>query len=212
MDNYNKQRRLKIFISILSVIILAIVGISLIPSNSSSSKSNDYKYVRDAGRKTIDIANTEFAKSLKNGDFLINKYLGGKWIPFVMPIDKKYEDILKEKLVFSRVDESPTNFTELVVIDTYDEKTFPNISNFLKKHAEELQKKNPNGKIKILMDNSKGIVYQWIIKGIDNQVNYLEFGRVEKTNEGILNIKYINKGTTNLEEQRRNMIKVFSKI
>ena len=40
----------------------------------------------------------------------------------------------------------------------------------------------------------------------------MEFGWVEMTNEGLLSVKYLNKGTPDLELQRQKAIKFFTKF
>ena len=75
-----------------------------------------------------------------------------------------------------------------------------------------MQKKNPDGKVKIMHDGEKGIMYQWVIPDENGKTKYLEFGWVEMTDEGLLSVKYVNKGTENLELQRQRAIKFFTKF
>ena len=43
----------------------------------------------------------------------------------------------------------------------------------------------------------------------NNKTTYIELGKVELTTDGIMAVKYINKGTDNLEGQRRRAINLF---
>lgn len=202
-----KQKRYKILFGIIIVLILGLIGFNLFWTGGLHSD----KYTREATRKTTDLANTEFIKNLKHGNSYVDKYFKNSWSPMVMPVAEKYQGLLKEKVVFMKNNEEFNNWTELVVFDTYSTEAFPNISTYLKKHAKELNEKHPEGKIKILHDGDKGIIYQWaIIK--DNKTEYLEFGKVEMTNEGLLSVKYLNKGTEDLELQRQRAIKFFTKF
>ena len=36
---------------------------------------------------------------------------------------------------------------------------------------------------------------QWATKGADGRTDYLEFGKVEMTTDGVMSVKYVNKGT-----------------
>ena len=202
-----KQKRYKLFFGIIIVLILGLIGFNLFWTGGTHSD----KYTREATRKTTDLANTEFIKNLKHGNSYVDRYFKNSWSPMVMPISEKYQGLLKEKVVFMKNNEEFNNWTELVVFDTYSTEAFPNISTYLKKHAKELNEKHPEGKIKILHDGDKGIIYQWaIIK--DGKTEYLEFGKVEMTNEGLLSAKYLNKGTKDLELQRQRAIKFFTKF
>ena len=60
----------------------------------------------------------------------------------------------------------------------------------------------------------KHVTFKKQIKFIDFEIKtkYLEFGKVSLTNEGILSVKYINKGNQNLERQRQRCIKLFGEI
>ena len=191
-------------------ILLVVVGV-LAFNMFYEPEQQQAKYTREATRKTIDLANTEFVRNLKHGNSFVNLYFGGTWFPMVMPIQENYQGLLKEKIVFLREEENINDYSELVVLDTYTTEAFPNISSFLKKHAQTLNKKNKNGRIKILHDGTKGIMYQWAVIDKESQkTQYMEFGWVEMTNEGLLSVKYINKGTNNLEMQRQKAIKFFS--
>ena len=194
--------------------VLAAAGLAaviLLGVNTMQSDGGNEKYGREASRATIKLAETEFIQNLKHGNSLVDQYLGGTWMPVPMPINEKYQGLLKEKIVFLKDSEQMNNYSELVVMDTYTAEAFPNISTYLKHHARELEKKNPDGRIKILHDGEKGIIYQWaIIK--DGTTKYLEFGKVEMTDEGLLSVKYINKGTEDLEHKRQCAIKLFTKV
>ena len=199
--------RYKFFIIAIIVILVAIIGLQFY-----STESNKKVYNRETTRATIDLNNTEFVQNLKNGKSSINEYLGGYWYPLPIEPKEEHKDFLIEKMLFLRTDEAPDRYTELVVFDTYSKEAFPNVSSYLKRHAQELKKQNPKGRIKILHDGTKGIIYQWAIKGEDGKTAYLEFGKVEMTTDGVLSIKYINKGTANLEVQRQKAIKLFTKM
>ena len=183
-----------------------LLGFNLFAGTHGSDKPT---YTREASRATVKLAESEFLQNLRHGNSLVDKHFGHKWLPLPMPVKEKYDGFLKEKVVFVRTDESLEKYTELFVMDTYTSEAFPNVSSYLKQHAKELHKKNPEGKIKILHDGDKGIIYQWaIIK--DGKTEYLEFGKVEQTDEGVLSAKYINKGTPDLEHQRQCAIKLFT--
>lgn len=203
-----KNKKYKILLAAVSAGVIGLVGYNLVGGPNMSKQS---AYTREASRDTIKLANTEFLQNLRHGNSLVDKYFGNQWLPLPMPIKPEYDGFLKEKVVFLRTDQQIDNYTELVVMDTYTSDAFPNVSSYLKQHAKELNKKNPDGKIKILHDGNKGIIYQWaVIK--DGKTEYLEFGKVEMTDEGVLSVKYINKGTDNLEHQRQCAIKFFTKI
>ena len=187
---------------------VGIIGFNIFVGGSGSLQQT---YTREATRDTIKLSETEFLQNLRHGNSLVDKYFGHQWMPVPMPVNEKYEGLLKEKVVFVRSDESMEKFTELIVMDTYSSEAFPNVSTYLKQHAKELNKKTPEGKIKILHDGNKGIIYQWaVIK--DGKTEYLEFGKVAQTDEGVLSVKYINKGTADLEHQRQCAIKFFTKV
>ena len=193
---------------------IVVLGVGLIGFNflSPSGPVQDTKYMREQTRQTIKLAETEFIINLKHGNSLVTNYFGHQWNPMPMPIKEKYQGLLKEKLVFLRSDQTLQNYTELLTFDVYTNAAFPNCSEFLKHHARELEKKNKDGRIKILHDGEKGIIYQWITVDENNKTNYLEFGKVEMTDEGLLSVKYISKGTENLEHQRQCAIKLFTKF
>jgi len=202
------DKKYKVMLTAAAVGVAGVLGFNIY---SSYHGSQNGQYSREATRETIKLSQTEFLQNLRHGNSLVDKYFGHQWMPMPMPINEKYEGLLKEKVVFVRTDESLDKFSELLVLDTYTSDAFPNVSTYLKKHARELEKKNPEGRIKILHDGDKGIIYQWaIIK--DGKTQYLEFGKVEQTDEGVLSVKYINKGTPNLEHQRQCAIKLFTKI
>lgn len=186
---------------------IGIIGFNLFAGTHTQKET----YTRETTRETVKLSESEFLQNLRHGNNLVNKYFGNQWMPIPMPVNEKYEGLLKEKVVFVRADESLEQYSELFVLDTYTSEAFPNVSAYLKQHAKELNKKNPEGKIKILHDGNKGIIYQWaVIK--DGKTEYLEFGKVSMTDEGVLSAKYINKGTDNLEHQRQCAIKLLTKI
>lgn len=199
--------RYRFFIIAIAVILVGIIGLQFYTSETKSKTYN-----RETTRATIDLNNTEFIQNLKHGKSSINEFLGGYWYPLTVEPKEQHKDYILEKILFIRTDETPTNFTELVVFDIYSKDTFPNISSYLKRHSQELKKQNPKGKIKILHDGTKGIIYQWATKGADGRTDYLEFGKVEMTTDGVMSVKYINKGTENLEIQRQKAIRLFTKI
>ena len=208
MNLKKMDKKYKAMLTAAAIGAVGIVGFNIFVSNHDEQKTT---YTREATRDTIKLSETEFLQNLRHGNSLVDKYFGHQWMPIPMPINEKYEGLLKEKVVFVRSDESLEKYSELLVLDTYTSDAFPNISTYLKHHAKELNKKNPDGKIKILHDGDKGIIYQWaVIK--DGKTEYLEFGKVEQTDEGVLSVKYINKGTENLEHQRQVAIKLFTKI
>lgn len=202
-----RDRKYKILIAIIALLAIILVGVNVFYKGHGISD----KYTRESTRKVTDLGNTEFIKNLQHGNSYVPKFFGGHWSPMVMPIKDEYKGLLKEKIVFMKEQNTFTDWDELLVFDVYTNNAFPNISSYLKKHAQELHKNNPDGKIKILHDGDKCIIYQWaIIK--DNKTKYLEFGKVEMTTEGLLSVKYINKGTDNLESQRQKAIKFFTKF
>lgn len=189
--------------------ILVLVGIQLFVPSSGDKVAQ--KYTRESTRQTVKLSESEFIINLRHGNSFINDYFGSNWNPLPMPIKDQYKDLLKEKVVFLKEGDTFSDYKELIVFDTYTADAFPSVSAYLKHHAKELERKNPAGKIKILHDGDKGIIYQWAI--IENdKTTYLEFGKVEMTDEGVLSVKYINKGTDNLENQRQAAIKLFTKV
>ena len=208
MDFKKMNKKYKAMLMAAAVGAVGVIGFNLFSGGPTDKKPT---YTREATRATVKLSETEFLQNLRHGNSLVDKYFGHQWMPIPMPVNEKYEGLLKEKVVFVRSDESLEKYTELLVMDTYTSDAFPNVSSYLKQHSRELNKKNPDGKIKILHDGDKGIIYQWaVIK--DNKTEYLEFGKVEQTDEGVLSVKYINKGTDNLEHQRQVAIKLFTKI
>lgn len=202
------NKKYKMMLGAAAIGALGVIGFNTFVGTPGSQKQT---YTREATRDTIKLSETEFLQNLRHGNSLVDKYFGHQWMPIPMPVNEKYQGLLKEKVVFVRSDESLEKYSELLVLDTYTSDAFPNVSTYLKHHAKELNKKNPDGKIKILHDGDKGIIYQWaVIKG--GKTEYLEFGKVEKTDEGVLSVKYINKGTDDLEHQRQVAIKLFTKI
>ena len=207
------RRSNEVYKKIFTGIVIATVGVMGFNMFYSKSDNNQKpNYTREQTRDTIDLAKTEFVHNLKHGNSFVDAYMEGNWTPMVMPIQEKYKDLLKEKVLFIKDGETLTDYTEAVVMDIYSTDAFPTISSYLKHHSKELQKRNKDGKIKILHDGDKGIIYQWALFDENKNTTYLEFGKVEKTNEGILSIKYLNKGTKNLEHQRQCAIKLFTKI
>ena len=198
----------KIFAGVLSATV-GVMGFSMFYSKDDSQKQN---YTREQTRDTIKLSQTKFIHNLKHGSSFVDSYMGGNWTPIVMPVQDKYKDLLKEKIVFIKDGETITDYTETVIMDIYSNDAFPTVSSYLKHHAKELQKRNNDGKIKILHDGDKGIIYQWALFDENKKTTYLEFGKVEATDEGILSVKYLNKGTENLEHQRQCAIKLFTKI
>ena len=170
--------------------ILVLVGIQLFVPSSGDKVAQ--KYTRESSRQTVKLSESEFIINLRHGNSFINDYFGSNWNPLPMPIKNQYKDLLKEKVVFLKEGDTFSDYKELIVFDTYTADAFPNVSTYLKHHA-------------------KGIIYQWAI--IENdKTTYLEFGKVEMTDEGVLSVKYINKGTDNLENQRQAAIKLFTKV
>ncbi len=194
--------------------VVVALGIGLVGYNAfaPNNNANSTKYTREQTRQTTKLAETEFIINLKHGNSYVNHFFGHSWNPLPMPIKDKYQGLLKEKVVFIREDQTLQNYTELVTFDIYTNQAFPNVSEFLKHHARELEKRNKDGRIKILHDGEKGIIYQWITTDANGKTNYLEFGKVEMTDEGLLSVKYINKGTKDLEHQRQCAIKFFTKF
>lgn len=205
-------KRNELYKKIFAGVLLATVGVmgfSMFYSKDDSQKQN---YTREQTRDTIKLSQTKFIHNLKHGSSFVDSYMGGNWTPIVMPVQDKYKDLLKEKIVFIKDGETITDYTETVIMDIYSNDAFPTVSSYLKHHAKELQKRNNDGKIKILHDGDKGIIYQWALFDENKKTTYLEFGKVEATDEGILSVKYLNKGTENLEHQRQCAIKLFTKI
>ena len=198
----------KIFAGVLLATV-GVMGFSMFYSTNDNQKQN---YTREQTRDTIKLSETKFIHNLKHGSSFVDTYMGGNWTPMVMPVQDRYKDLLKEKIVFIKDGETITDYTQAVVMDIYSNDAFPTISSYLKHHAKELEKKNKDGKIKILHDGDKGIIYQWALFDENKKTTYLEFGKVEATDEGILSVKYLNKGTEDLEHQRQCAIKLFTKI
>lgn len=198
----------KIFAGVL-IATVGVMGFSMFYSKDNNQKQN---YTREQTRDTIKLSQTKFVHNLKHGSSFVDSYMGGNWTPMVMPIQDKYKDLLKEKIVFIKDGETITDYTQAVVMDIYSNDAFPTVSSYLKHHAKELEKKNKDGKIKILHDGDKGIIYQWALFDENKNTTYLEFGKVELTDEGVLSVKYLNKGTKDLEHQRQCAIKLFTKI
>ncbi len=175
-------------------------------------KVNRPKYNREASRVNIDISQTEFYQNMKHGRSSINEHMGGVWMPMTMPIPEQYKDYLSEKIAFIPMGESMINYKQVIIMDIYTQQAFSSVSSYLKKHAQELNTKNPAGKMKILHDGSKGIIYQWRIADSEDKTTYLEIGKVAKTDEGVFSVKYINRGSPNMEMQRQRIFKFFGKV
>ncbi len=203
------NERLKPLVIILVLVIVAVGGFYFfIPKHEAGRP----KYEREASRATVDIAQTEFYRRLKQGKSSVNDTFGGQWMPVPMPVADKYKDFLIEKLIFIKMPESINNYKQAIVMDSYSEKAFTSVSTYMKTHAKELREKNPKGKIKILHDGSKGIIYQWRIPNDDGSTKLIEIGKVCMTDDGVFSVKYINKGTSDLEQQRQRAFRFFGKV
>ena len=202
------NKKYKVMLAAAGIGLAGVAGFNILAGNTGTQKQ---AYTREETRSSTKLSQTEFLQNLRHGYNMVDKYFGHQWMPMPMPINEKYQGLLKEKIVFLRSDQQLTNYTELLVMDTYTRDAFPSVSSYLKQHAKELHEKNAEGRIKILHDGDKGIIYQWaVIK--EGKTEYLEFGKVEQTDEGVLSVKYINKGTKDLEHQRQVAIKFFTKI
>lgn len=191
------------------IVIVALVAVIFGMTALWHPSDNNGKYTHDATRQKVDVSQSEFVKSMEDGKPVINDVMGGKWQSQNLPIKEQYKDVLKEKVAFVPEGKTMKDTKEVFIFDTYDSKTFPTVSSFAKRHAEELNKQNPKGKIKVLHDGDKAFVYQWRIADDNNKTVYLELGKVELTTDGIMAVKYINKGTENLEGQRRRALNLF---
>ena len=206
MENKNALRFL---IGALIIILIAIGVMYLMPNKQIANKD----YNRESTRTTVDLQNTDIIKELREGNAPIDGFLGGHWDIMYVPIEGKYEGFLKEKFVFLKRGSDLNNWSELVVFDLYEPKAFQNVSSYMKTHAQELEKKNADGRIKVLHDGDKGIIYQWRLAGAnEEETTYLEMGKVEQTKDGVFSIKYVNKGTEDLEDQRKRAIEMFLHI
>lgn len=207
MESKDKSK-FKLAAIIIVVLVVGIIGMMFLwqPGNGSG------KYTHDATRQTVDASQSEFVKSIEEGKPVINDIMGGSWMYKSLPVKEQYKDVLKEKVAFIPEGTTLATSKEVFFFDTYDTKAFPTISSFAKKHAEELHKQNPNGKIKVLHDGDKAFVYQWRLADADNKTTYIELGKVELTTDGIMAVKYINKGADNLEGQRRRALNLFGKM
>ena len=206
MENKNALRFL---IGAIIIILIAIGVMYLMPNKQIANEG----YNRESTRTTVDLQNTDIIKELRDGNAPIDGFLGGHWDIMYVPIEGKYEGFLKEKFVFLKRGSDLNNWSELVVFDLYEPKAFQNVSSYMKTHAQELEKKNADGRIKVLHDGDKGIIYQWRLAGAnEEETTYLEMGKVEQTKDGVFSIKYVNKGTADLEDQRKRAIEMFLHI
>ena len=197
----------KIKLAVVGIIIL-VVGIAGMMFLWHPSANTD-KYTHDATRQKVDVSQSEFVKSIQEGKPVINDVMGAKWVSQNLPIKEQYKNALKEKVAFIPEGTTLKDAKEVFIFDTYDSKAFPSVSAYAKRHADDLHKKNPNGRIKVLHDGDKAFVYQWRLADDNNKTTYIEIGKVELTTDGIMAVRYINKGTDNLEGQRRRAINLF---
>lgn len=200
-----KSKRVKVLAGIILALLVGIIGMMFF----WNPQSKENKYTHDTTRQTIDTSQTDFFTSIKNGKPVINDIMGGVWVSKELPVAEKYKDVIKEKIAFLPQGTDEQTAKEAFLFDTYDQKAFPTVSSYAKRHAEELEKKNPKGKIKVLHDGDKAFIYQWRVPDENNKTVYLELGKVELTNDGLLAVKYINRGSDNLEAQRRRAINLF---
>ena len=189
MENKNALRFL---IGAIIIILIAIGVMYLMPNKQIANEG----YNRESTRTTVDLQNTDIIKELRDGNAPIDGFLGGHW-----------------DIMFLKRGSDLNNWSELVVFDLYEPKAFQNVSSYMKTHAQELEKKNADGRIKVLHDGDKGIIYQWRLAGAnEEETTYLEMGKVEQTKDGVFSIKYVNKGTEDLEDQRKRAIEMFLHI
>ena len=199
------QPKFKLAIIGIVVLVIGIAGMMFLWNPGD----NEDKYTHDSTRQKVDVSQSDFVRSIENGKPVINDVMGAKWDSKTLPIKEQYKDVLKEKVAFFPQGQDLKSSKEVFIFDTYDLKAFPTVSSFAKKHAEELRKQNPNGRIKVLHDGDKAFVYQWRLADSNNKTTYIELGKVELTTDGLMAVKYINKGTDNLEGQRRRAINLF---
>lgn len=192
--------------------LVLVIAVVIFYAFMPSMRPGKPKYERESSRAVVDITKTDFYQDMKRGKSSVNAVMGGQWVPLPMPIPEKYEGKLIEKLVFVRATETITNFTEAIIMDTYSHKAFPTVSSYLKVHARELHDKMPKGKIKVLHDGTKGIIYQFRVPGENDSTSYIEIGKASITEDGVFSVKYINKGTENLEDQRQRFFKFLGKV
>lgn len=201
----SSQPKVKLAVVIIIILLVGIAGMMFLWHPAT----NTDKYTHDATRQKVDVSQSEFVKSIQEGKPVINDVMGAKWVSQNIPIKEQYKDSLKEKVAFIPEGKTLQNTKEAIFFDTYYSKAFPTVSAYAKRHADDLQKKNPNGKIKVLHDGDKAFVYQWRLADDNNKTTYLELGKVELTTDGIMAVRYINKGTENLEGQRKRVINLF---
>lgn len=201
----NSRHKKLLFVSI-GVLVILMVAMFLLPGGKKLGRP---KYDKEAMRQTISLERTEFYHAFTEGKSAVNKYMGDFWVPMPVPVPEKYQKSMSEKIVFFRSNENPKDNHEMIIVDTYQPDAFTGVAPFLKTHANSLQKKNKNGKIKILHDGQKGIIYQWRVPDKDNKTAYMELGYVGMSDNGVFSVKYINKGTENLELMRQRALKLF---
>ena len=198
---------------ILGAVIL-VIAVSAFYFFMPSVRPSKPKYERESTRVTVDVTKTEFYQELMRGKSSINSMMGGQWVPIPMPIPERYNGKLVEKLLFLRANETITKFTEAIVMDTYSHEAFPTVSSYMKVHARELHDKMPKGKIKVLHDGAKGIIYQFRVpdEKDKDKTEYIEIGKAAITDDGVFSVKYINKGTADLEAARQHFFKFLGKV
>ncbi len=197
---------------LISGALIVVIAVSAFYFFMPSMRPGKPKYERETSRAVVDVTQTEFYQDLKRGKSDVNAVMGGQWVPIPMPIPEKYSGKLLEKLIFIPASETITNFSEAIVMDTYAHEAFPTVSSYLKIHARELHDKMPNGKIKVLHDGSKGIIYQFRVPGENDTTEHIEIGKVSITNDGVFSVKYINRGTKDLETKRQRFFKFLGKV
>lgn len=196
---------------IVLVIVVAIGGYFAFKPKDNNRISHS-KYTMDIAREEVDFKETAFYKTMKDGRYdIINKTMGGNWMIIPMPLNETKSKYIDEKIVMFKANETLEKYTELIVVDIYNDEAFKSIGGFAKHHGKRLLEKNPKGKFQILADQPKFLVYQWIETDENKKIKNFELGKVEMTRYGLITFKYVNKGTEDINVKRNRALKMFGK-
>lgn len=199
-----------LFLSIFSII-LWLIPPKQTPSNSVSDIVQQRNDINN-NRKITHIEEIEFIKSIKNNASLLNQITKETWYPLTIDINtipdfnKNY---LSKRTLFLKMGQEPNSSNEELYLDLISKDKFKNIKDYMVFYSKQLNQIYPNSKITVLADNKTYFLYKWETindKKIGNQV---EIGKVYLTDEGIFNIKYINKNNADKDIAIKKMIKFY---
>ena len=212
MDKKTKQ---KLFFG--GVILLLVLITSLVyfhPTKTPPINNKAASLEIDKNRKIIPISDLDFIQSIKNNSSILNKTTKENWYPLniqVSDIKDFNKDILSKQTVFLKVG-TDLNANELVFLDLVNKEKFKSIKDYMIFYSKQKNLLNPNSKITVLADNKSYFLYKWEVINDPVLGNQIEIGKVYLTDEGVFNIKYINKNNANKKESLIKIINFYKNI